>query len=153
MLKHIKVAISILLISFIAFLTGCSGCTSVAGDSVSGTGSGSFDSNSGKLSGNGNGTAASSQYGQKSDDTEDDDNDKKDSDGNSNAQIAGVGNVHCTDSDGHDTYYQAGSVVSGSGTGTCVNMGSAPIPITKASTPASTASSATTGRGGPVASY
>ena len=138
MRHHLKNIIRFGLISITAFLVGCSGCVSKAGDKVVGSGTGTVNPTTGVVSGSGSGTSTSQNNGTQSG-----------TPNNSSVTIT-MSNpsdkIVCTSSTGVVTVYNQGQTITSSGTSTCVDTPANQVPA-GATQGASSGSSGTTTSG------
>lgn len=126
MRHHIKNLIRFSLISITAFLVGCSGCVSKAGDKVVGNGTGTV-SPTGAVTGSGTGTSTSQTNGT---------NTGTQNNGSVNITMQNpTDKIVCTSSTGVVTVFNPGQTINTNGTATCVD------------TPANQVPGATTGSG------
>jgi hypothetical protein len=138
MLKYLRTILSTLLISTTAFLVGCSGCVSKAGDKVIGSGTGTVGAN-GTVTGSGSGTSYSQVHGNKSG-----------SQNNSSVKITmsnPTDKIVCTSSTGVVTVYSPGQTINSSGTSTCVDTPASQVPSTSTDSSSGGSGTTTTGTG------
>jgi hypothetical protein len=137
MRQSIKNFASAILISITAFLVGCSGCVSKAGDKVVGSGTGTV-STTGTVSGSGTGTSTSQTNGT---------NTGTQNNGSVNITMQNPNDkIVCTSSTGVVTVYSPGQTINTNGNATCVDTPANQVPTTTTTTTGSgTASTTTTG--------
>jgi hypothetical protein len=108
------------LISVTAFLVGCSGCVSKAGDKVVGSGTGTVNPTTGAVAGSGTGTATSQTNGT---------NSGTQNNGSTTITMQNPSDkIVCTSSTGVVTVYNQGQTITSSGTSTCVDTPANQVP-------------------------
>lgn len=121
MLQYVRTILSFTLVSVTAFLVGCSGCVSKAGDRVTGTGTGTI-SPTGTVTGSGTGTSYSQKSGTLS---------GTKNNGSVNITMSNpTDKIVCTSATGVVTVFSPGQTITTSGTSTCVDTPASQVPTT-----------------------